>query len=178
MNHGLILIDLDMVIANFHGGFQEIWKQKFPERDVILLEDRKSFYLTRDHDKLFESDIEEIINAENFILGLDFIPGASEGFRKLVDQYQNVRICTTSLRNPFSSGEKWKWVYKNLGKKEAEEMVICNDKTLIKAAYLIDDKPIIKGVATPEWRHIIFTQPYNREIEGRHFIWGDDLILE
>lgn len=178
MNSGLILIDLDMVITDFHGGFQKIWMQRFPDRDVVSLEQRKNFYLTKDHDVAFANDIEEIINAEYFILNLEPIPGAVEGFAKIVDRYKDVRICTTSLKNPFSSGEKWQWVYQTFGKKAAEEMIICNDKTLIKAAYLIDDKPSISRAAIPEWKHIIFTQPYNRDIKGEHFTWEEDFILE
>ena len=172
-NKPLILVDLDMVITDFHGGFQEIWEREFPYRKAIGIDSRTSFYLTKDYDPMYEADIERIINAEGFLLNLKPLPGAVEGFKDLLEEHSNVRVCTTSLKNPFSSGEKWQWVFSHLGKKCAEEMIICNDKTLIKADYLIDDRPVIKGAKTPEWKYIIFHQPYNYGIEGPRFKWGD-----
>ena len=173
MKQKLILVDLDMVITDFHGGFQEVWKREYPDREVIPIEKRTSFYLTKDYEPIYKNDIERIINAEGFLLSLKPLPGAVEGFKELLEQYIDVRVCTTSLKNPFSSGEKWRWVYNHLGQKCAEEMIVCNDKTLIKADYLIDDKPSITGASNPEWKHIIFHQPYNYGIEGWHFGWGE-----
>lgn len=168
-----ILVDLDMVITDFHGGFQEVWKREYPDRQIIPVEERTSFYLIKDYDSIYEADIERIINAEGFLLNLKPLPGALDGFKELIAKYANVRVCTTSLKNPFSPGEKWQWVYKNLGKKCAEEMIICNDKTLIKADYLIDDRPSITGAVAPEWKHVIFHQSYNHGIEGPRFSWGE-----
>ncbi len=173
MKRKSILVDLDMVVTDFHGGFQEVWEREYPDREVIPIEKRASFYLTKDYDSIYVADIERIINAEGFLLNLKSLPGAVAGFKELIAKYANVRVCTTSLKNPFSSGEKWQWVYKHLGKKCAEEMIVCNDKTLIKADYLIDDRPSITGAATPEWKHIIFHQPYNYGIEGPRFKWGE-----
>jgi 5'-nucleotidase len=173
MKHKSILVDLDMVITDFHGGFQEVWEREYPDRKVIPLQNRMSFYLTKDYDQIFEADIERIINAENFLLKLKSLPGAVEGFNMLLERYVSVRVCTTSLKNSFSSGEKWQWVCNHLGKRCAEEMIVCNDKTLIKADYLIDDRPLITGEAAPEWKHVIFHQPYNYGIEGLRYKWGD-----
>ena len=170
-----ILVDLDMVITDFDGGFQRVWKQKYPDREIILLKNRKDFYLTNDYDKAFYNDIEEVINAENFLLNLDPLPGAVEGFKQLCELYVNVRICTTSLKHKFSSSEKWEWVDNNFGRKATLDMIICNDKTLVRADYLIDDRPMIKGLKTPEWKHILFTQPYNKHVSGTHFKWGEEL---
>jgi len=167
-----------MVIADFHGGFQAIWMARFPERDVIELEERRSFYLTKDYDPRYEADIEEIINAEGFLRGLAPIQGAIEGFQELRSRYDSVKVCTTSLKNPFSLKEKWEWVLENLGVQVAKEMIVCNDKTLIKGAYLIDDKPVMDGAALPDWRYIIYDQPYNRRVAGPRLVWGNDLDLE
>lgn len=135
MNPGLILVDMDMVLTDFHGGFEKMWRQKFPEREVIVLENRKSFYLTKDYNPSFKDDIEGIINAERFLRDLSPLEGSIEGFCELVERYENVRICSTSLKNPYSPGEKREWVDAFLGRKAANELIICNDKTLIKAAY-------------------------------------------
>jgi 5'-nucleotidase len=36
---------------------------------------------------------------------------------------------------------------------------------------LVDDKPAIRGIRMPAWRHIIFDQPYNRQAEGPRINW-------
>jgi len=174
----LILIDMDMVIADFNDGFHRAWVEKFPDREVIPLSKRKDFYLTKDYGNVFKSDIVNILHSEGFFLGLSPLNGALEGFAALKKRYKEVRICTTPLRNAHSSYEKWMWVANNLSEEDASNMILCRDKTLIMADYLIDDKPNIEGLKTPVWKHIIFTQPYNIEIEGTHFQWGDNLEFD
>jgi len=48
------------------------------------------------------------------------------------------------------------------------------DKTLIIGDILIDDKPEIKGISTPNWEHIIFDQPYNKNITNKKRINWDN----
>lgn len=170
---GLILVDLDMVIADFNAGFENEWQKRYPDRVVVPLRERKSFYVTKDYPQEYERDIEAIINGKDFLINLPPIEGAISGFLNLQSKYGKVRVCTTSLKNEFSSGEKWNWVRNHLGKKHAEEMIICNDKTIIRASHLIDDRPQIHGSQTPEWKHVIFTQPYNRHVIGDHFTWDN-----
>jgi 5'-nucleotidase len=51
-------------------------------------------------------------------------------------------------------------------------IILTKDKTLIKADYIIDDKPEISGVENmPAWEHIIFDRPYNRQVNKRRITW-------
>ena len=48
------------------------------------------------------------------------------------------------------------------------------------AAVLIDNKPVITGVeAHPEWEHILYDRPYNREVNKRRITWENwrDILL-
>ena len=61
-----------------------------------------------------------------------------------------------------------------LGNDWIRNIILTNDKTVVKADILIDDKPVITGVENPEWEHIIFDQPYNRQIKDKRRIdWGN-----
>jgi len=45
--------------------------------------------------------------------------------------------------------------------------MIVRDKTLVKGAILIDDKPQVSGIVEqPEWTHVIFTRSYNKDRKG------------
>lgn len=41
----LVLIDMDMVIADFEGHFLQRFREKFPEEPFVPLEERRTFYL-------------------------------------------------------------------------------------------------------------------------------------
>ena len=177
MNHPYILVDLDMVLADFEAGFRHEWSKRYPERPLITAENSKDFYIEKNYDPSYKNDIDAIINSENFLINLLPIEGAISGFLALHDTFKNVRICTAPLSNQFSASEKWRWVSAHIGKTHACDMIMTKDKTLVKATHLIDDKPVIVGACTPEWKHIIYTQPYNREIPGTHFTWGMEFPL-
>jgi 5'-nucleotidase len=44
-------------------------------------------------------------------------------------------------------------------------MVITQDKTLVCGDVLIDDKPVIEGLMTPQWVHMVFDASYNQHIQ-------------
>lgn len=37
---------------------------------------------------------------------------------------------------------------------------------------LIDDKPSVTGVESPEWEHVLFDQPYNRDVKDKRRMVG------
>ena len=52
-------------------------------------------------------------------------------------------LTAPSLKNPMSYTEKRVWIERYFGMDLVERLIICPDKSLLKGAYLIDDK--IKG---------------------------------
>jgi len=51
-----------------------------------------------------------------------------------------------------------------MGEDFLRRLIITRDKTLVKGAVLIDDKPHVTGAVTaPDWTHLLFDQPYNRD---------------
>jgi 5'-nucleotidase len=45
------------------------------------------------------------------------------------------------------------------------------DKTLVQGDVLIDDKPVVGGISIPQWRRVLFDQPYNRSVPGPRVQW-------
>ncbi len=54
-----------------------------------------------------------------------------------------------------------------MGEDWLENTIVTRDKTLIHGDYLIDDKPKVGGLIKPKWEHIVFDQPYNRNIDNK-----------
>jgi 5'-nucleotidase len=70
-------------------------------------------------------------------------------------------------------GEKYAWVEQHLGAEFVQRIVLTRDKTLVHGDVLIDDKPEIGGLRKPDWRHLIYDQPWNRHVDGPRLTWAD-----
>jgi 5'-nucleotidase len=107
---------------------------------------------------------------------LDPIPNALESLVKMQEKGHQVYICTSPLSESASCyTEKYEWVLKHLGKDWARRLIITKDKTLVYGDILIDDKPEIKGLVKPSWEHILYTQPYNQNVNHkRRLTWQED----
>jgi len=46
-------------------------------------------------------------------------------------------------------------------------MIVTKDKTIIHGDILIDDNPDVKGVQEPTWQHILYSQPYNSQVNSK-----------
>jgi 5'-nucleotidase len=57
------------------------------------------------------------------------------------------------------------------GSEFTKGVILPRDKTLVRGDVLIDDKPTIGGISTPQWRHVLFDQPYNRHLSGPRVQW-------
>jgi len=86
----------------------------------------------------------------------------------MVKAGHDVRIVTSPwVSNPTCASDKLNWVVKHYGSHWGPRVIITADKTLVRGDILIDDKPEIHGAAEPEWEHVIFDQPYNRDIDKK-----------
>ena len=176
----IVLVDIDNTIAHFDGMFLERFKSKYPDQQFIKLEDRRSFYPVEDYHKLLgidKKELKQIYESKGFFSNLSLIDGAKEALNEMKMEGLKVFLCTSPIGMYENCVlEKFKWVENNLGIEWVDNIILTNDKTLIKGNVLIDDKPNILGVnPTPEWTHIIFDQPYNREIVDkiRLTLWSD-----
>ena len=169
----IVLVDQDNVLADFDGSFLEKWRRQFPGEFYVAFEQRKDFYAHKDYPEELKEKIVSVYAAPGFILNLPLISGASEALAQLIVLGHGVRICSSPLTNYQNCvEEKYAWVEKHFGKDFTNRIILTQDKTLVRGDVLIDDKQEITGLLNPEWEHIIFDRPWNREIRNkRRLTW-------
>lgn len=160
-----ILVDMDGVLADWGSGYG-IGLDAYGEAAAAIArhEDQTSFNL---HLGLTpeQSEIVDVVMARMSYRMLSPIEGGIEAVRSLHDMGHDVRICTSPwLPNRNCIKDKLDWVSDALGSEWTEKVIVTKDKTLVRGDFLIDDKPGITGLMTPEWQQILFTQPYNRDV--------------
>ena len=181
-NKPIVLVDMDGVLADFELWFLQWFMKRHPELEFIPVQDRRNFYGQDDYPPGYTPLIHKIFESEGFFLGMPPIEGALEAMQTLAAK-NDVFICTAPfLSSRHCVGEKFEWVRKHLGEEWVRRVIISKDKTVAHGDYLIDDKPVITGVRRPNWEHIVFDAPYNREIKNRRRIvnWRTiyDVLLE
>jgi 5'-nucleotidase len=164
----IILLDQDDVLADFEGHFREKWKEFYPQEMVVPKESRTGFDLEYDYPEHLHQKIREVWRQKGFFADLKPVPGGIEAAHKILELGHDVRICTVPLAFfDYCLREKYEWVKKHMGFHFTRRMILTKDKTLIRGNFLIDDKPEINGITIPEWEHIIFDRPYNRNQTGK-----------
>jgi 5'-nucleotidase len=176
-----IFVDMDGVLTDFESGFLKKWQQKYPEKFFKPLKSRITPKIADDYPSEFKTLIFDIYYSANFIKSLPPIPGCVDALNEMRDMGIEVFICTS----PFIEYkncvlEKYQWIDQHLGIEWIKNLILIRDKTLINADILIDDMPKISGIEqNPIWEHVLFDQPYNKNINKRRIInwrkWKDIL---
>ena len=72
---------------------------------------------------------------------MDPMPGAIQGYNKLVEMWHDVYILSTApWENPSAWSDKLLWVKKYLGKVAYKRLILSHNKNLNSGDYLIDDR--------------------------------------
>ena len=168
-----ILLDQDGVLADFERGFHDAWNASMGEKHpALLLDQRRSFYVRDDYPAIYRDAVEAIYTAPGFFRDLLPIPGAIDAVKALLELGHDVRICTSPLNQyRYCLPEKYEWVERHLGSDFVHRMIVTKDKTVVYGDVLVDDKPGIVGTRPPDWRHVVFDQPYNRQTGGPRMTW-------
>lgn len=174
----VVLIDMDNTLVNFDAEFARRWVSRSSANDSSVVLNRKYFELERNFDDDSRSDVVEIMSEAGFFIAFEPISGAIEAVKEMVDEGLSVFFCTAPMPLQYETcvAEKYAWVRKHLGDEYLSKIIITRDKTVVKGAVLIDDKPVIKGACNePEWKHIVFTQSYNMHVatNSRLNCWND-----
>lgn len=170
----LILLDQDGVLADFDRGFHAAWNALGHSHPALPPSQRSSFYVRDDYPAHLRELVEEIYTTPGFFRDLLPIDGALGAIQEILSLGHDIRICTSPL-NQYRNcvQEKYEWVEQHLGLEFVSRMIVSKDKTLVHGDVLVDDKPKISGVRTPDWRHIVYDQPYNRSVGAPRMTWDN-----
>jgi len=168
---------MDGVLAGFDSRVIEILGQDYPE--VPIPKTRANFYIDDDLSPKYEPIIREIISRAGLFRELEVLPQALEGWEDLLAHDYEPRICTAPLRkNPTCNPDKMAWLEEHFvprfGKQVVDLAIIDKQKYKHPGLALIDDRPVIEGAVEADWKHIVFTQPYNQTTEAEFRINGWD----
>jgi 5'-nucleotidase len=174
MKKPIILVDQDGVLADYTKRYLEVIADHFPELPFLLPEEADKFDTEKHFPEEYHAQIDALSVQAGFFRSLPPIPGALDAMREMLSLGYDVRICTAPKKVfHHCVPEKFLWVEQHLGREWVERIVMTRDKTLVSGAILIDDKPKVTGVRKPEWEHIVFDRPYNKNAKGRRCDWSN-----
>jgi len=164
-----VLVDMDGVIADWgHAYGESLDRYGDAAARIPRHQDQRSFNLNEGRTPEERAIIAAVMVEEGFYSRLEPIPGAKQALKAMVRAGHDVRIVTSPwVSNPTCASDKLNWIVRHYGSHWGARVVITADKTLVHGDVLIDDKPEVTGVAEPSWEHILFDQPYNRDVTGR-----------
>ncbi|MEH7552869.1 5' nucleotidase, NT5C type [Bacillus altitudinis] len=153
MKRKVIAIDMDDVLADF----LPAWVKAINQHDdpTLKCENIKSW------------NISDYVNTKNDVfrhLTYDFFKGLSvkkdsqKVVKNLCDLYE-VYVVTTATAHPESLKAKLEWLQENFPFISHDHVVLCGNKKIIKADYMIDDG--IHNLETFEGVGMVFDAPHN-----------------
>lgn len=161
---GVILVDMDNTIVDYSSAIAPELKKIYPTMKI----DAENWQTLKLND--LHLNRRKIQSRPNFFSELKPIPGALEALRQMEKEGYTVFIVSSpSVHGTTCHSEKSQWLKEHMNEKWAKRLVLTKDKTIVRGDVLIDDKPFITGTVSPNWKHITFSQPYNRHLndEGR-----------
>lgn len=171
-----VLVDMDGVIADWGRAYGESLDTFGADAaDIPRHADQRSFNLNEGRTDRERAIIAAVMIEPGFYARLDPIDGAKQALNQMVEDGHDVRIVTSPwVSNPTCASDKLNWIVRYYGSHWGSRVVITTDKTLVQGDILIDDKPEVTGVAVPTWEHVLFDQPYNRDVSDRRRLvdWG------
>ena len=168
---GVVLVDQDGVLADFEQGLLDAFRANHPGAPFIALADRRGFYAREQYPPEWAKAIDTIIRTEGFYRDLPAIKHAPAALEEMLEDGHDVFLCTSPLvSSRWCVPEKLAWVEHHLGPAWLRRTVITPDKTLVgdrlQPCVLVDDRPTVRGVASPPWTHVLFDAPYNQQEHG------------
>lgn len=166
---------MDGVIADYDGELLQRWKLRHADKFYVPLEERTTFYVKDNYPEELQPLVAEILLEPGFFRDMLPVPGAKEALEEMQAMGLEIFICTSPLSTYKNCVlEKYEWVEKVLSPSWVRQIILTKDKTIIKGDLLIDDKPSITGAEEhPEWEHILYDRPYNRETNKKRITWNN-----
>jgi 5'-nucleotidase len=107
--------------------------------------------------------VREEIFKPNFFRNMEVMPDAVEVIKKLHERF-DIFIVSAAIEFPNSLKEKVEWLEEHFPFISWRNIVLCGDKSIISADYLIDDHE--KNLKTFKGKTLMFDAIHNQKVEG------------
>lgn len=171
-----ILLDADGTLLDWGAGWDEVLEELFPHlTNLPRSVDQRSFNLKLGLTEEEAKAVDTIFNHPGFYARLKPIPGAQEAVAKMQERGHHVQVATSPWwLNPTCLQDKADTLAAFFGEDIRNGAHFGNDKTILRADFLFDDKPEITGKYTPQWTQVLYDQPYNQHVDlPRIFSWDE-----
>lgn len=176
---------MDGVLAGFEDELLQRVSARYPgiaQLDRNELPYPRPFLVSETFATEHRAVVDAMQQEEGFIRALPVVPGALEGWERILRAGYLPRICSAPFDNPHCAAEKLAWLGEHFvphfGAWVVKTAIITRQKHLVGGIALIDDRPPpIEHSDEATWDHIIFDRPYNRTEESykytRLYGWRD-----
>ncbi len=170
-----IAVDMDEVIADYFGEQLDRYQTwSGVTVDVPATEGKR---LRECVPPEHQDYISRIPRTPGFFASLKMIEGSRKAL-ELLSEHSRIYIVSAATEYPNSLGEKYHWLAANFPFIDWRQIVLCGDKSIIRAEYMIDDN--IFHLRRFEGEKILFDSPHNRKVpDAVHRVrnWDDVLSL-
>lgn len=169
-----ILLDADGTLLDWGAQWDALLEELYPNlTNIPRTLNQRSFNLNLNLNEEERAAVAHVFNHPGFYGSLKPLPGAQEAVAKMIEQGHHVQIATSPWwDNPTCLQDKSDSIARFFGEELRSRSHFGNDKTVLRADYLFDDKPEIKGHYSPMWAQILYDQPYNKEVDlPRIYSW-------
>lgn len=157
----IVLVDMDGVFVDWTAAFERDLAKFFPD---LVFEELREFSTPTHLPQVHQDAINWVKNRSGFYRDMRPIPGAIEAIKELAKEHE-VRFCSSpEVFNGSCESDKKQWLCTYMGVQWANRLILTKDKTLVRGDVLIDDRPDVHGIMTPEWTQVLFSQPYNDHV--------------
>jgi len=146
-----ILVDMDGVLADVYSCFFDLHEKETGERLSVANIAGKL------EAEAFPGQI-RWVSTPGFFRSVPVMPGSVEGLKKLNSEY-DVVVISMATEFPRSLTDKQLWINDHFPFISWKQLVLCGNKSLIKADIMIDDHP--KNLDSFTGETIMFSQPHN-----------------
>jgi 5'-nucleotidase len=110
-----------------------------------------------------QQQLRDLLDAEDFFEDLALMPGAQDVLKDLSSRFE-IFIATQAMAVPNSLGPKYRWLQRHFPFIPPTRYVFCGTKSILRANYLIDDRP--KNLLRFEGQGLLYTAPHNLNVTG------------
>lgn len=168
-----IAVDMDEVIADYFGeqvARYESWSGT--ALDISGTEGKKLRECVPPEHREFVS---RLPRTPGFFANLKMIEGSRDALQ-ILSQHTRIYIVSAATEYPNSLREKFDWLAANFPFIDWRQVVLCGDKSIIRAEYMIDDN--IQHLRRFEGEKILFDSPHNRKVpDAVHRVRNWDEVL-